>query len=94
MAVLVAADVIGALGGTSAVAVALGLPRTTVAGWRRGRGLVPSWHVNPILNLARRRRVKLTRKSPPAKVGGDAPCVVSKSTQRNNPSVKLAEVRR
>jgi hypothetical protein len=62
-AMLKADDVIRRLGGVGVTARALGLPRTTVAGWQRGRGLVPSWHVERILVLLGERRVRLGRVS-------------------------------
>lgn len=71
-----AGDAIRDLGGASQVAAGLGLPRTTVAGWRRGRGLIPSWHVEAILQLAQMRGVRLIRRGTT-----DAVCVGAKSKQ-------------
>lgn len=49
-------EIIDALGGTTAVAAARGLPATTVASWKT-RGSIPCVYWPPLVDDARERRV-------------------------------------
>jgi hypothetical protein len=53
-----AADIIGDLGGPTAVAKAIGLPVTTVHGWSRFN-FVPEWRRAALVKLAEQRGKKL-----------------------------------
>lgn len=51
-------EIIHTLGGSTATAIALGLPMTTVDSWKR-RGSIPPEHWSPLVVAARKRGVAL-----------------------------------
>ena len=55
----VADRVIAAFGGPAKLGRVIGRPANTVRGWRRGRGLIPSWYHRPILAAAREEGISL-----------------------------------
>lgn len=67
---LTAAQIVEALGDTSAVATALSAPVSTVSSWKR-KNSIPSWRRPALLNLAIERGVPLGTTDFPRKA--DAP---------------------
>ena len=54
-------EIIEALGGTVDVARALGLAPTTVSSWKKAKRGIPSWRMEKLAKLAKRRGVELTQ---------------------------------
>jgi transposase-like protein len=56
---MTAAEIIANLGGVSAVARQLGIPKTTIYSWRE-RDLIPEWRQPALLRLALEKSVTLS----------------------------------
>jgi hypothetical protein len=64
---MTAAEIIANLGGVSAVARQLGIPKTTIYSWRE-RDLIPEWRQPALLRLALEKSVTLSTADFPSKV--------------------------
>ena len=59
-------DIIETLGGATAVSREIGVPVTTVHGWKRA-GYVPTWRVPALVRLAKKLKQPITAADFPAK---------------------------